>query len=256
MGIVTQSSGDIWIHREKAELWWTTTKPDAASIDLAEPFEPNNDGTRMFIANKPCEPWSNKNQTGGSLIWSGLHPRAREFLFTEGTLQQLAPEHAEYAVALLAGKDLLPWHSLERWKRKVEESKKAPSRSLNPWERAVVRIVATVTATVAGSRGQEVIRKVKAKELRMSSLELEANVHALIRKQDGLCAITGIRLQADGDCDDDELQCSLDRIDSDGHYEIGNLQVVCRFVNRWKNDGNDEEFRRLVKLVRYSIGQN
>lgn len=46
------------------------------------------------------------------------------------------------------------------------------------------------------------------------------------------------------------LLCSLDRIDSSGHYSIGNLQVVCRFLNRWKNDGNDTEFRRLLALLR------
>lgn len=43
---------------------------------------------------------------------------------------------------------------------------------------------------------------------------------------------------------------SLDRIDSDGHYEAGNLQVVCRFINFWKGASDDEEFRRLLELVR------
>lgn len=42
---------------------------------------------------------------------------------------------------------------------------------------------------------------------------------------------------------------SLDRIDSNGHYEEGNLQVVCRFINRWKSDSDDAEFRRLVRLL-------
>ncbi|HLO39926.1 MAG TPA: hypothetical protein VK176_02810, partial [Phycisphaerales bacterium] len=69
----------------------------------------------------------------------------------------------------------------------------------------------------------------------------------------GLCAITGIRLEFDGEQDDDELLCSLDRIDSNGHYEEKNLQVVCRFINRWKNSSNDAEFKRLIGLVR-SIG--
>ena len=67
----------------------------------------------------------------------------------------------------------------------------------------------------------------------------------LLKDQEGLCAITGLRLGYDGDCDDKEVLASLDRIDSDGHYEVGNLQVVCRFVNRWKNDAADMEFRRL-----------
>jgi hypothetical protein len=39
------------------------------------------------------------------------------------------------------------------------------------------------------------------------------------------------------------------RADSDGNYEQGNLQIVCRFINRWKSDSNDSAFRRLIELV-------
>jgi hypothetical protein len=75
-------------------------------------------------------------------------------------------------------------------------------------------------------------------------------LNALLELQEGLCAITGLKLQFYGDEDDKEMLCSLDRVDSDGHYEIGNLQIVCRFVNRWKSDGDDRQFRRLLDLVR------
>ena len=34
------------------------------------------------------------------------------------------------------------------------------------------------------------------------------------------------------------------------HYERGDLQVVCRFINRWKSDSNDKTFKRLIELVR------
>jgi hypothetical protein len=43
---------------------------------------------------------------------------------------------------------------------------------------------------------------------------------------------------------------SLDRIDSDSHYEVGNFQVVCQFVNFCKGDGDNAEFQRLLMLVR------
>lgn len=49
--------------------------------------------------------------------------------------------------------------------------------------------------------------------------------------------------------EDPEMLCSLDRIDSNGHYERGNLQIVCRFVNRW-SDSVDAHFRTLVAKVR------
>ena len=43
---------------------------------------------------------------------------------------------------------------------------------------------------------------------------------------------------------------SLDRIDSDGHYESSNVQLVCRFINLWKQAADDAEFRRVIMLVR------
>jgi hypothetical protein len=51
---------------------------------------------------------------------------------------------------------------------------------------------------------------------------------------------------------DDQLRYSLDRIDSSRHYEPGNLQVVCKFINKWKGAMANEEFKRLVSLVRSS----
>ena len=40
-------------------------------------------------------------------------------------------------------------------------------------------------------------------------------------------------------------------IDSDAHYAEGNLQIVCRFANRWKNNDQDSNFRRLIAAVRH-----
>ena len=64
---------------------------------------------------------------------------------------------------------------------------------------------------------------------------LTAQVEALLSDQDRRCAITNLPLQLDGQEQDKEFLPSLDRIDSNAHYEPGNLQVVCRFVNRWKS---------------------
>jgi hypothetical protein len=112
----------------------------------------------------------------------------------------------------------------------------------------------TARDTAAASKGQSVLRTVKNKEVRFQNqTAFEKYVLGLIDLQEGLCAVTGIPLQYDGECDDVEMLCSLDRIDSDGHYEVDNLQVVCRFVNRWKNDGDDADFRRLISIVRSSV---
>lgn len=80
---------------------------------------------------------------------------------------------------------------------------------------------------------------------------LESHIACLLERQGRLCAITSLPLQFEGDgLPDEHLLASLDRIDSSGHYEPGNLQIVCRFINRWKRDDSDENFRRLIALIR------
>jgi hypothetical protein len=108
----------------------------------------------------------------------------------------------------------------------------------------------TAEQTVGDANGQVVERTVKIKELRMSRLELEKLIDELMEKRKNRCALTGIALQFHGDYQDDQLLPSLDRIDSNGHYEASNLQVVCRFVNFWKGDSANTEFLRLLGLIR------
>ena len=123
-------------------------------------------------------------------------------------------------------------------------------RSDDHEKKTIARMADTMFNTVAASNGQQVLRIMKDKCSSFDKSTLETFIKRLIDDQDGLCAITGIPLQFDGKEDDDQLLCSLDRKDSDGHYEPNNLQVVCKFVNRWKNDSRDEEFRRLIDLVK------
>jgi hypothetical protein len=248
MSTIVESEGDVWIHREKDQLWWTTSLSDPATFEpLKETIGDHHD---VIICHKPCGRWSNKNRKGNRLEWSGLHPKAQEFLFTESTLQQLKPENAEYALALIGGDDLSPWHSRPEWKAKIARRQKNPGTTFNARQKAIWRMAATAKGTVNFANGQQVLKTVKNKDLLIPEHELIPFLDALLAEQDGFCAITDLRLQYDGDEDDKEMLCSLDRIDSDGHYEKGNLQIVCRFVNRWKNSGNDREFRRLMGLVR------
>ena len=110
-----------------------------------------------------------------------------------------------------------------------------------------------IEQTVRNSNGQIVERIVKNKELRMTRLELENFLLKLMIKQENRCALTGIpfHISRQPNCDK-ALLPSPDRKDSNGHYEPSNLQVVCRFVNLWKSDSENEEFRRLLDLVRGS----
>lgn len=90
----------------------------------------------------------------------------------------------------------------------------------------------------------------KQKHMRLSLLELKNHIDELMGRQERKCALTGIPLQIPGENSDSKLAPSLDRKDSSGHYEEGNLQVVCRFINFWKGSEDNEEFLRLLGLVR------
>lgn len=112
------------------------------------------------------------------------------------------------------------------------------------------RMCATVFATVRNANGQEQRRTIKKKECHLSDIELKNLVSVLMLEQNNQCALSGIPLGLDGAGSDENLLASLDRIDSDRHYEVGNLQVVCRFINLWKSDMDNTVFKSLLGIVK------
>ena len=107
----------------------------------------------------------------------------------------------------------------------------------------------TVMATVkASGTASTVVQKDKECRFR-DQFELERYIDELFTNNEGLCALTGLQMILDGDDGDPELVCSLDRIDSNGHYERNNLQIVCKFANRWKGASANDEFLRLLEKV-------
>jgi hypothetical protein len=183
--IVSETSGDLWIHREKDELWWTITKPEPVKVTLEQSVEPGRTSAQVYVIQKPAQPWSNKSRSGGRLVWKAIHPRAREFLFTEGTLQQLAEGNAAYARALIDGEDLSSWHARRDWVAKEESSGRSPVTVYGATQRAAFRMASTAMATAAGSNGQEVLRTVKNKEVRFpSERALQEYLEALLAAQD------------------------------------------------------------------------
>ena len=117
-------------------------------------------------------------------------------------------------------------------------------------EEAIGEMLNAVENTVRHSNSQIVERIVKNKERRMTRAELNELLGSLLDQQRNRCALTGIPF----DNANQNLRPSVDRIDSHGHYEQRNLQIVCRFVNFWKRDGDDKEFRFLLTLVRREDG--
>lgn len=138
----------------------------------------------------------------------------------------------------------------EQSEGKLEGGSGADGILLGAQEKSVYEIKHSVLDTVSKSNGQLVERKVKNKELHMSEAELEKRVRKLLELQEGRCAITGLPFQYRGRHDDENMLPSLDRIDSDDHYSAENVQLVCRFINFWKQASPDAEFRRLINFVR------
>ncbi|TIN95537.1 MAG: hypothetical protein E5Y06_12360 [Mesorhizobium sp.] len=104
--------------------------------------------------------------------------------------------------------------------------------------------------TVANSSGQIVQKTMKDKKLLCSEKEMRAHIEQLMETQGGICKLTGLRMHLDKqDGADNDMLVSLDRIDSDGHYEIGNVQLVCRFVNFWKSSQGNGRFLELLDRI-------
>ena len=251
MTIVSETQGDTWIHREKNELWWTVSRSEPATITLKPDPDPLEGSQNVYVCHKPCQTWSNQSKAGAPLSWPSLHPKAKEFLFTEGSIQRLTADNARYAIALIEGGDLSVWHERKEWEERSRKAGRGAVTEFNPKQLTIFRMARDAMRTAEGACGEEVISTTKVKEFRFKDQhELEELLETLFQAQEGLCAITGLQLQFDKSETDREMLCSLDRIDSHGHYEVGNLQIVCRFINRWKSDQDDADFRRLLNVVR------
>ena len=129
---------------------------------------------------------------------------------------------------------------------------KIPDPLHNAWSHTARRMVKTAQQTTNASNGQEVLQTIKNKNNVFASQEnFSQYVADLIDRQNFCCAISGLPIHPDDSPNvDDEMKASLDRIDSSGHYEAGNLQVVCRFINRWKGADQNAQFVRLMDTLR------
>ena len=121
--------------------------------------------------------------------------------------------------------------------------------SSDPREKSIIAMRRSVEKGARDANEQIVERIVKNKELRMTQAELEDLLWSLLDTQNNRCALTGIRFDFAEVGADENLRPSVDRIDSNGHYEGGNLQIVCQFINFWKGDTDNDDFKRLLRFV-------
>ncbi len=246
--VFKDTNNDLWVHREKEVIWWAVSNGLPQTFETIKDPNPISEPTDIHVFYKPCSKWSDKNKLGQKLTWSGLHPRARDFLFTEGTCQKLSNSNAAYALALINGEDLENWHSQPEWELKDQKSKRKQVLQFDPRQKAVHRMVRTALDTVSASGAMSsTVKKIKKSHFN-NQHEFEKYVNNLLDFQEGICALTGIPMIFN-EYNDNEFTCSLDRIDSDKDYEAGNLQIVCKFANRWKSASSNYDFLRLIKCV-------
>jgi hypothetical protein len=110
-----------------------------------------------------------------------------------------------------------------------------------------------VQSTVRSANGQLVQRRTKNKEFHgfESDNAFRDRLRELWEEQGGRCRLTGIQMLPRKPPGGHGFLCmSVDRIDSDGHYEPENIQLVCRFANMWKGTMADAVFLQLLRQVR------
>lgn len=187
---------------------------------------------RQFILRQPRPSWV--EFSGGSTV---IHLEKRKFAADKN---DAAVDFFRYAVA-----------SLATWAEGFLPAVLAGDTPEADWWQTALRMARTSADTAAYANGQEVSRRIKNKDwIFGSEVDGARYLMGLLTEQGNRCALTGIPIEPDRLTRDPELAPSLDRIDSNGQYEPGNLQVVCWFANRWKSDRPDSEFRRLLDLVR------
>jgi hypothetical protein len=70
----------------------------------------------------------------------------------------------------------------------------------------------------------------------------------ILKDQKGLCALTGMKISL-FPSDEDVGLASIDRIDSNGAYEVGNVQWLHKDVNKMKMDFDEEHFVSVCMAV-------
>ncbi|MBT9455071.1 MAG: hypothetical protein IV097_00475 [Burkholderiaceae bacterium] len=245
------SQGEVWLHRDGNHLWWTTTTAELPVSELRSAEGLSSNAQRVYVIQKPTHRWSKHSIGGRPLQWRGLHPKAHDFLQKkQGTMAHLTESNARYALALIHDESLAGWHSLPVWQTKAQKAGYSEPVYIDLMGLTAQRMVRDALGTVEVSNGQIVERVAKNKESRFECEKaFMAYVRELLKQQKGRCKLSGLPLQMDKATTDDQMAASLDRIDSNGHYEMGNLQVVCRFINFWKGASDNATFIRLMGAV-------
>jgi hypothetical protein len=243
---LARSEGDIWVSRREGYVWWGET---TSALVKYTPHQHPARKVPVVAISKPVFQWSNKKKNGKPLIWKNIHPKGQQMLFARRTITPIKNDRAAFIKALINGEDLSSWYAQKEWKAKL--GNRTLLNDIDPDEEALLRMMESIQNTVANSNGQIVQKTIKDKLLKnCTPEEMRVHLRQLMKAQNGICKITGIKMHQYGQKDqDDDLLPSPDRIDSSGHYEIGNMQIVCRFINFWKLAQDNGRFQELLEHV-------
>lgn len=248
LSVFAGTDGDIWVHSDGERLFWTRSV--TGEFDEQPIPDPFGTGRSYFLLKRRCEPWRDVDARGRRLEWRGLHPKSHDFLRTEATFQEIANDrgYRDYVHALLAGDALELWHTKPDWSSRV--GRHGTVRVFDPLEVTIEDAVRRVEQTTRDADGREVVATRKIKDLEISPDLLRATLLKIYREQEGYCALTGLRMLLNGEPGSDDFRLSVDRIDSQGHYGVSNIQLVCRFANFWKSASDNSRFKELIEIIR------
>ena len=108
--------------------------------------------------------------------------------------------------------------------------------------------------TKSGLTEEEVIEKLNRKKLEPKEV-LIPHMLELWKAQLGCCYHTGIELNPEYLHTGNQtiLAPSVDRIDNKRGYEVGNIKIVMRGINKFKNNTHDDEFVDILKQIAVSV---
>lgn len=105
---------------------------------------------------------------------------------------------------------------------------------------------------VSGDMWYKIINSGIKRRIKRSNLEFNISkeyVNQLFEEQNGKCSLSGLEITLPKTWNDSDYTASLDRINSDNGYVIGNVQWVHKHINIMKNTFTQDLFIYLCKQI-------
>jgi hypothetical protein len=241
---------DVWLHRAGDYLYWALSEPGAISVEALQ--DPRGRDREFILLKRQTFKWADRARDGRRLLWKSIHHKAHDFLRTEATYQEVQNDrgYRDYALALLEGPPLEEFHTRPDWR--ARQGIRSSGRTLSSLEKTIINAMLNIKGTVARADGRLIETVAKIKKIVGNEEDFKRFLEHLYRQQEGLCALTGLKMLLLDDEGEDDFRLSVDRVDSAGDYTTSNVQLVCRFANFWKSASDNARFKQLIQVIRES----